>query len=87
MLEKGEGIWVWDVNGNKYLDCLSAYSAVNQGHRHPKNNQGTDRSGQQDHPDMTRLFNPVEAHVAVAFFVVGPAFADFYENEQVDFAI
>ena len=36
VLEKGEGIWVWDVYGNKYLDCLSAYSAVNQGHCHPK---------------------------------------------------
>lgn len=36
VLEKGDGIWVWDTDGNKYLDCLSAYSAVNQGHRHPK---------------------------------------------------
>lgn len=36
VLNKGEGIWVWDVEGNKYLDCLSAYSAVNQGHCHPK---------------------------------------------------
>jgi ornithine--oxo-acid transaminase len=36
VLEKGEGAWVWDVNGKKYLDCLSAYSALNQGHRHPK---------------------------------------------------
>ncbi len=35
MLERGEGEWVWDVDGKKYLDCLSAYSAVNQGHRHP----------------------------------------------------
>ena len=35
VLEKGEGPWVWDVDGKKYLDCLSAYSAVNQGHRHP----------------------------------------------------
>jgi ornithine--oxo-acid transaminase len=35
-LQRGEGIWVWDVEGNKYLDCLSAYSAVNQGHCHPK---------------------------------------------------
>jgi len=32
VVERGEGIWVWDVNGKKYLDCLSAYSAVNQGH-------------------------------------------------------
>jgi len=36
VLSRGEGIWVWDADGNKYLDCLSAYSAVNQGHCHPK---------------------------------------------------
>jgi len=36
VLTKGEGVWVWDVDGNRYLDCLSAYSAVNQGHCHPK---------------------------------------------------
>ena len=35
VLTRGEGVWVWDVEGNKYLDCLSAYSAVNQGHCHP----------------------------------------------------
>ena len=36
VLARGEGIWVWDVDGNKYLDCLSSYSAVNQGHCHPR---------------------------------------------------
>ena len=36
VLEKGEGIYVWDVEGKKYFDFLSAYSAVNQGHCHPK---------------------------------------------------
>lgn len=36
VLERGEGIWVYDVEGNRYLDCLSAYSALNQGHVHPK---------------------------------------------------
>ena len=36
VLSKGEGVHVWDVDGNKYLDCLSAYSAVNQGHCHPR---------------------------------------------------
>jgi len=36
VLCRGEGIWVWDVDGNRYMDCLSAYSAVNQGHCHPK---------------------------------------------------
>jgi len=36
VLTKGEGVFVWDVEGNKYYDCLSAYSAVNQGHCHPK---------------------------------------------------
>uniref|UniRef100_A0A8C6WWG8 Ornithine aminotransferase n=1 Tax=Neogobius melanostomus TaxID=47308 RepID=A0A8C6WWG8_9GOBI len=35
-LERGEGIYVWDVEGNRYCDFLSAYSAVNQGHCHPK---------------------------------------------------
>ncbi|RFB80986.1 ornithine--oxo-acid transaminase [Methylovirgula sp. 4M-Z18] len=36
VLTKGEGVWVTDVDGNRYLDCLAAYSAVNQGHSHPK---------------------------------------------------
>jgi ornithine--oxo-acid transaminase len=36
VLTRGEGTYVWDVEGNRYLDCLSAYSAVNQGHCHPK---------------------------------------------------
>jgi len=36
VLTRGERVWVWDVEGNRYLDCLSAYSAVNQGHCHPK---------------------------------------------------
>lgn len=36
VIERGEGVWVWDVEGRKFLDCLSAYSALNQGHRHPK---------------------------------------------------
>ncbi|MBL8164625.1 MAG: ornithine--oxo-acid transaminase [Anaerolineae bacterium] len=36
VLERGEGIWVWDVEGNRYLDFLSAYSALNQGHVHPR---------------------------------------------------
>lgn len=35
-LEKGEGVYVWDVEGKRYYDFLSAYSAVNQGHCHPK---------------------------------------------------
>jgi ornithine--oxo-acid transaminase len=36
VLTRGEGAYVWDVDGRRYLDCLSAYSAVNQGHCHPK---------------------------------------------------
>jgi ornithine--oxo-acid transaminase len=36
VLDRGKGVWVWDVEGKKYLDFLSAYSAVNQGHCHPK---------------------------------------------------
>jgi ornithine--oxo-acid transaminase len=36
VITRAEGAWVWDVEGRKYLDCLSAYSAVNQGHCHPR---------------------------------------------------
>lgn len=36
VVEKGEGAWLYDVDGRRYLDCLSAYSAVNQGHAHPR---------------------------------------------------
>ncbi len=36
VIDHGQGVWVYDVEGNRYLDCLSAYSAVNQGHVHPK---------------------------------------------------
>ena len=35
VLTRGERVWVWDVEGRRYMDCLSAYSAVNQGHCHP----------------------------------------------------
>jgi len=36
VISRAEGVWVWDPEGRKYMDCLSAYSAVNQGHRHPR---------------------------------------------------
>ena len=36
VITRGKGIWLWDVEGNKFMDFLSAYSAVNQGHCHPK---------------------------------------------------
>lgn len=36
VIERGEGVWLYDVTGQKYLDCLSAYSAVSQGHCHPR---------------------------------------------------
>jgi len=36
VISRGEGVWVYDVEGKKYLDCLSAYSAINQGHVHPR---------------------------------------------------
>ena len=36
VVARAEGVWVWDVEGKKYLDCLAAYSAVNQGHCHPR---------------------------------------------------
>ena len=36
VLERGEGVFVWDVEGKRYFDFLASYSAVNQGHCHPK---------------------------------------------------
>ena len=36
VVSEAEGVWVTDVDGKKYLDCLAAYSAVNQGHCHPR---------------------------------------------------
>jgi ornithine--oxo-acid transaminase len=36
VIERGEGVWVYDTEGRRYLDCLAAYSALNQGHCHPK---------------------------------------------------
>lgn len=36
VIERGQGVWVWDVDGKRYFDCLSAYSALNQGHCHPR---------------------------------------------------
>ena len=36
VLVRGEGVWVWDVDGRRYMDCLAAYSALNQGHCHPR---------------------------------------------------
>ena len=36
VVQRAEGVWLYDVDGRRYMDCLSAYSAVNQGHRHPR---------------------------------------------------
>src|ERR1700751_4058160 len=36
VIERAQGVWVFDVEGRRYLDCLAAYSAVNQGHCHPR---------------------------------------------------
>lgn len=36
VLERGEGVWLWDIDGKKYIDFLAAYGAVNQGHNHPR---------------------------------------------------
>lgn len=47
VLDKGEGVYLWDVDGKKYFDFLSAYSAVNQGHCHPKIIQALQDQAQQ----------------------------------------
>ena len=55
VLTRGEGVYVWDVDGNRYLDCLSAYSAVNQGHCHPQHPGGDGRPGPAPDADLARL--------------------------------
>ena len=47
VLDRGEGCWVWDVDGKRYLDMLAAYSALNQGHRHPRILQAMDEQAQR----------------------------------------
>ena len=47
VISKGKGVWVYDLEGKKYLDCLSAYSALNQGHVHPAQNRASHRGGGQ----------------------------------------
>ena len=55
VLTKGEGVWVEDVEGNRYMDCLSAYSAVNQGHCHPKIMADDAGADAETDPDIARL--------------------------------
>ncbi len=47
VIERAEGVWVYDVEGKKYLDCLAAYSAVNQGHCHPRIRQALTEQAQK----------------------------------------
>ncbi len=55
VLNRGEGIWVWDVEGNKYLDCLSAYSAVNHGPLPSENYGHHDRTGSDTYAHVPGL--------------------------------
>ena len=54
VLARGEGVWVWDVDGKKYLDCLSAYSAVNQG-LSSENYENPDGSSPKAYADIQSL--------------------------------
>ena len=55
VIERAEGVWVYDVEGNRYLDCLASYSAVNQGHCHPKILRAMVEQAQQGHADLARV--------------------------------
>ena len=55
VLTEGKGAWVTDIEGNRYLDCLAAYSAVNQGHCHPKILAAHGRAGGAADADQPRL--------------------------------
>ena len=55
VIERAEGVWVYDVEGKRYLDCLAAYSAVNQGHCHPKILQTLRGAGPESHSHLARI--------------------------------
>ncbi len=77
VIERAEGVWVWDVDGKKYLDCLSAYSALNQGHRHPAIVQAL-----KDQADKVTLTSRA-FHNAV----MGPFLRDLCEMVRMDLAL
>jgi ornithine--oxo-acid transaminase len=77
VIERAEGVWVWDVEGRKYLDCLSAYSALNQGHRHPAIVQAL-----KDQADKVTLTSRA-FHNAV----MGPFLRDLCETVKMDLAL
>ena len=56
VLDRGDGVRVWDIEGVEYFDFLSAYSAVNQGHCHPENCGGNDATSGKADVDVPRLF-------------------------------
>ena len=55
VLTRGEGVWVYDIDGKRYLDCLSAYSALNQGHVHPRILESSSGAGIKTHPNVARF--------------------------------
>ena len=71
VLERGEGVFVWDVDGKKYYDFLSAYSAVNQGHCHPKIVQAMNEQSQKLTLTSRAFYNdklgPYEAYLSSYF--------------------
>ena len=55
VIAKADGVWVEDVDGKKYMDMLAAYSAVNQGHRHPRLVKAMTGAGRTLHADLARV--------------------------------
>ena len=53
ILTRGEGVWVYDIDDNRYLDCLSSYSALNQGHVHPKILEALQEQAKKFNLDLT----------------------------------
>src|SRR6266404_234194 len=54
VVERAEGVWVYDIAGRRYLDCLSSYSALNHGHRHPRLVEAMNAIG-PSHSHISRL--------------------------------
>ena len=65
VIERAEGVWVYDVEGKRYLDCLAAYSAVNQGHCHPRILQTLIGAGAKRSPSLRAPFAMINCRCSI----------------------
>ena len=84
-LERGEGVYVWDAEGKKYFDFLSAYSAVNQGHCHPKITKVLIEQAQKLTLTSRAFYNTALGKYALSIDTISPTVKpyNFKKNEWI----